>query len=67
MIDEEIVKFNQKRGQCPCGKVCFSKKAAQSKRNFLHKIGNERFLRIYQCHMSDWWHLTKTRRNERDY
>ena len=30
----------------PCGKVCFDKKSASTKRNFLMKKGRERYLRI---------------------
>lgn len=46
--------------RCRCGKVCFDKKGAQTKKNFLERIGNERSLRIYKCNKSNWWHMTKT-------
>lgn len=46
--------------RCVCGKICFSKKTAQTKKNFLEKMGKEKNLRIYQCTMSDFWHLTHT-------
>jgi hypothetical protein len=44
--------------QCLCGKVCFSKKRAQTKANFHHRQGRAKIFRIYQCHMSNLWHLT---------
>lgn len=44
---------------CVCGKVGFDKKSALTKANHLKKRGRERFLRVYPCHMSDYWHLTK--------
>ena len=49
---------------CKCGKVCFDKKSAQSKRNSLIRMGKERYLRIYQCDISDCWHLTKKEKTE---
>jgi len=45
---------------CRCGKVMFTKIEAQTKRNWLLKRGNERYLRIYPCPESNTWHLTKT-------
>jgi hypothetical protein len=49
---------------CSCGKVCFDKRGAQTKRNQMnqhrHRHSHEVKLRIYQCTESDWWHLTKT-------
>lgn len=42
------------------GKVSFDKKTAQTKKNSLERMGNERKLRIYQCPGCNWWHLTKT-------
>lgn len=44
----------------PCGKVCFDKKTAQTKKNYLEKHNGKR-LRIYQCPLCDYaWHLTHT-------
>lgn len=48
---------------CVCGKVCFDKKSAQTKKNWLTKRGKEKFLRIYQCSQADYWHLTSTKKN----
>lgn len=45
--------------RCKCGKISFDKKTAQTKRNDLLNRGNERFLRIYKCNRSNYWHLTK--------
>lgn len=42
-----------------CGKIIFSKKDAQTKRNTLMKLGNEKYLRIYPCDICSGWHLTK--------
>lgn len=42
-----------------CGKVCFDKKGAQTKRNALIRKGNEKNLRIYPCPICNAWHLTK--------
>ncbi len=46
-------------GTCPCGKVGFDKRTAQTKRNDLANRGNARNLKIYQCDESDLWHLSK--------
>lgn len=46
---------------CKCGKVGFDKKSAQTKANWLVKRGKEKRLRIYQCNLSDYWHLTSTK------
>lgn len=46
-----------------CGKVCFDKKAAQTKVNWLLKMGREKYLRIYNCSDCDAWHLTKLKKN----
>ena len=43
---------------CPCGKVSFSKRDAQTKRNIARRVGRARFLRIYTCPDSNTWHLT---------
>ena len=48
----------RRRDKCACGKICFDKKDAATKRNYLSKIGNARNLRIYQCPMSSTWHLS---------
>lgn len=45
--------------RCKCGKVCLDKKTAQTKKNYLHGKGNDKAFRIYQCPVSNWWHLTK--------
>ncbi len=43
-----------------CGKVCFDKKSAQTKKNWLEEKGKEKHLRIYACDQCDgFWHLTK--------
>jgi hypothetical protein len=44
---------------CACGKVSFDKRGAATKRNFLLRRGNAKYLRIYQCPLSNTWHLTK--------
>ena len=41
-----------------CGKVCFDKKTAQTKKNFLEKLARER-LRVYSCPSCNCFHLTK--------
>lgn len=41
-----------------CGKVCFDKKSAQTKMNWLLKQGKARYLRIYQCPICNSFHLT---------
>ena len=46
---------------CACGKVCFDKKGAATKRNVLLRKGVAKNLRIYQCPLSNTWHLTKSR------
>lgn len=43
---------------CPCGKVAFDKRGAQTKANSLMQKGRER-LRIYPCDQSDFWHISK--------
>ena len=48
---------------CKCGKICFDKKGAQSKRNerLRHNMRGRPidYLRIYQCPESGgYWHLT---------
>ena len=43
--------------RCPCGKMCFDKKGAQTRRNSLKRRGGEE-LRIYPCPLSNTWHLT---------
>lgn len=54
--------------RCRCGKVCFSKRTAQTKSNFLHNRGNARHLRIYPCPESNTWHLTNSdRANEQKW
>lgn len=42
-----------------CGKVCFDKRTAETKRNYLLKLGREEYLRIYNCPICNCWHLTK--------
>lgn len=49
------------KSACACGKMNFDKKTATTKMNWLKKKGNEKFLRIYQCPQSDYWHLTSTK------
>lgn len=48
-----------RKESCKCGKVCFDKRGAQTRRNELIKHGREKYLRIYQCDLSNAWHLTK--------
>lgn len=49
--------MNQRKKEClKCGKIAFTKKDAQTKKNYLLKRGAEKYLRIYQC--GDYWHLT---------
>lgn len=47
---------------CICGKVCFDKRTAQTKKNSLEEMGNRGKFRIYQCPSSGdrWWHLTSS-------
>ena len=45
--------------RCICGKVNYDKRTAQSLRNSLLKAGRAKYLQIYQCPLSDKWHLTK--------
>jgi hypothetical protein len=49
----------ERKQRCKCGKVAFDKKTAQTKKNFLLRLGNEKDLRIYQCPVSNNWHITK--------
>lgn len=45
--------------KCPqTGKVAFSKREAQTRCNFLKKIGRERSLRVYACEHGNHFHLT---------
>lgn len=53
--------FNPKQ-RCWCGKVCFTKREAQEKRNEIMDSGREKLIRIYQCDHGDWWHLTSKKR-----
>lgn len=41
-----------------CGKVCFDKKGAQTKRNSMQEKGI--MFRIYNCEDCSAWHLTKS-------
>ncbi len=41
-----------------CGKVCFDKRTAQTKKNYLERMGRARHLRIYSCQQCDAWHLS---------
>lgn len=47
-----------RKPRCECGKVCFDKKTATTKKNYMLKQGNEKYLRVYQCDFGDWWHIT---------
>ena len=47
----------EEKKTCACGKISFDKKGAQTRRNSLYRKGGEE-LRIYQCPLSDTWHLT---------
>ena len=52
-----------------CGKVCFDKKTAQTKKKYMEKNESKRLksgkLRIYACDECDCWHLTS--KVEEDY
>ena len=41
------------------GKVCFSKRDAQTKANFYRSRGNEDYMRAYHCEVCNAWHITK--------
>ncbi len=60
MENNDLNQINSKRPLCRCGKVCFDKKTALTKKNDLVRKGREKYLRVYQCPDSDTWHLTKT-------
>lgn len=68
-LENDVKRINSKRPICQCGKVCFDKKTAQTKRNQLERMGGEKYLRVYQCPQSDYWHLTKATnyRNNKKY
>ena len=53
--------YQHRKPKCSCGKICFDKKAAATKRNFLLRQGDAKCLWIYQCPLSNTWHLTKSR------
>ena len=55
----EYFHVQESRGRGQCGKICFDKRTAQTKKNFLEKIGKEKKLRIYSCPECNYWHLTK--------
>lgn len=60
MIQPTIDPFGPRRSNCACGKIMFDKKTAQTKANYLMKvIKSEKYLRVYQCELSGYWHLTK--------
>lgn len=63
MDDEATQLFRQHKPRGDCGKVRFDKKTAQSKKNYLEKLGKEKYLRIYPCPIciGQPWHLTKSR------
>ncbi len=48
-----------RQSRCKLGKVCFGKRTAATKRNFLQHRGNTKRLQIYQCTLCNVWHLTK--------
>lgn len=52
--------------KCLCGKVSLAKKTAQTKANFYHNKGRSRYMEIYQCNDSDWWHLTNRDRSRNE-
>lgn len=57
---DNFINLNERRRPIgECGKVQFDKKTAQTKKNYLLKIGTERYLRIYNCPICNAWHLTK--------
>lgn len=63
-MDKEIKVWEVDLGRkkiCECGKVCFDKKGAQTKANWLKRRGNQKYLRVYQCEVSDYWHLTSAK------
>ena len=58
-MDDEIEGFNQRKPIGVCGKICFSKKSAQTKKNWLEFRGRIKKLKIYQCPQCNAWHMTK--------
>jgi hypothetical protein len=42
-----------------CGKVCYEKKTAQTKKNMLEHRGLEWGLRIYACPQCNAWHISR--------
>ena len=57
MAKQDNLVESERKPICECGKVGFDKKTAQTKANWLMKNKGKR-LRIYQCDISDYWHLT---------
>lgn len=47
----------ERKERGPCGKVCFDKKGAQTKKNSMKEKGI--IFRIYNCPKCNAWHLTK--------
>ena len=55
-----VEEYQNRKDKGPCGKICFDKKGAQTKKNWLERRGNEKLLRIYPCSdCNGAWHLTK--------
>lgn len=48
----------ERKPRCRCGKICFDKRTALTKKNWLEEHGKERGLGIYPCPFSNTWHLT---------
>lgn len=55
-FDPSILQKPDLRGRC--GKVCFDKRTAETKRNTLEREGREK-MRIYNCEDCSAWHLSK--------
>lgn len=55
----DITEFTIRHAKCRCGKICFDKKTAQTKRNSLERMGLQRGLDIYPCPLGNHWHLTR--------
>lgn len=65
---EDYFSPSERKTKCVCGKICFDKKTAVSKKHWLEKRGREKELRVYQCNEDDSnWHLTKTSLNNKMY
>lgn len=63
--DFEVQDENLYLKPCPDGgKICYDKKDAQQKRNWVERRGRGKDMRIYQCPSCGYWHLTKETRKK---